>query len=59
MDCHSVIRRNTEKFDNVKSTKDTANSTSLSGFLSDFIQSFVPHYQQGQSDPYNIIVVYC
>ena len=44
---HSVLRRNTEKF----SIENTAKSIALSGFLNDFIQSFVPQYQRGHAEP--------
>ncbi|CAH3113680.1 unnamed protein product [Porites lobata] len=48
---HSVLRRNTEKFDDAKSIEDTAKSIASSGFLNDFIQSFVPQYHRGHAEP--------
>ena len=48
---HSLLRRNTEKFNDAKSIKDTAKSLASSGFLNDFIQSFVPVYNHNQSEP--------
>ena len=48
---HSVLRRNTDKFNDAKSILDTAKSIASSGFLNDFIQSFVPHYQRCHAEP--------
>ena len=48
---HSVLRRNTQKFDDAKSIEDTAKSIASSGFLNDFVQSFVPQYHQGHPEP--------
>ena len=48
---HSILRRNTEKYDSAKNIEDTARSIASSGFLSDFIQAFVPHYNHGVSEP--------
>ena len=45
---HSVQRRNTEKFEDAISFEDTAKSIASSGFLSKFVQSFVPQCLRGQ-----------
>lgn len=48
---HSILRRNTEKFDDAKGIEDAAKSIASSGYLNDFIQSFVPQYHHNQSAP--------
>lgn len=40
-----------EKFNDGKNIEDTAKSIASSGYLNDFIQSFVPRYQQGHAEP--------
>lgn len=47
---HSVLWRNTEKFDAAKSIEDTTKSMASSGSLNDFIQSFVPQYPWGHAE---------
>ena len=48
---HSVSRRNTKKYETAQEIEETAKSIASSGFLSDFIESFVPLYHHGQSEP--------
>lgn len=54
---HSVLRRNTEKFEDAKSIEDTAKSLASSGFLSEFVQSFVPQYHHGQQSESNLWLI--
>ena len=48
---HSVLRTNTQKFDDAKSIEDTAKPIASSGFINDFVQSFVPQYHRGHAKP--------
>lgn len=48
---HSVLRRNTEKHNTAKEIEQTAKAIATSGFLSEFIQNFVPQFFPGQSEP--------
>lgn len=48
---HSVLRRNTKKFETAKEVEETAKSIASSRFLSNFIESFVPLYCHGQTEP--------
>lgn len=54
---HSVLRRNTEKFEDAKNIEDTAKSIASSGFLSEFVQSFVPQYHRGQQSEPNLWLI--